>query len=71
MHNEPGSSSRDGQPIHVDAPDHAVIPGDVEMPSGEFEVGADDENTNFQRVPEQLAEENPSVEPQLQSPPIL
>ena len=35
MRNEPGSSSRDGQPIHVDAPDHAVIPGDVEMQSEE------------------------------------
>ena len=27
MHNEPGSSSRDGQPINVDVPDHAVIHG--------------------------------------------
>ena len=47
MHKEPGSFSRDGQPINVDAPDHAVIPGDVEMPGGEFEVGADDANPNF------------------------
>ena len=31
VRNEPGSSSRDGQPIRVDAPDHAVIPGDVEI----------------------------------------
>ena len=31
---EPGSSSRDGQPIRVDAPDHAVIPGDVENVRG-------------------------------------
>ena len=31
MRNERGSSSRDGQPIRVDAPDHAVIRGDVEM----------------------------------------
>ena len=53
MHNEPGSSSHDKTPITVDALDHAVIPGDVEVPSGEFEVGEDDEN--------------PSVEPQLQS----
>ena len=37
MDNEPGSFSRDGQPINVDAPDHAVIHGDVEMPGGEFE----------------------------------
>ena len=63
IHNEPGSSSRDGLPINVDAPDCAV----VEMPSGEFEVGADDEKPNFQRVPQQLSEENPSVEPPLQS----
>ena len=27
-------------PIRVDAPDHAVIPGDVEMQGEEFEVGA-------------------------------
>ena len=32
--------SRDGQPIRFDSPDHAVIPGDVEMPGEEFEVGA-------------------------------
>ena len=31
MHNEPGSSTRDGQPINVDAPDHVVVPQDVEM----------------------------------------
>ena len=68
MHNRPGSSSRDGQPINVDAPDHAVIPGDVEMPGGELEVGTDDENPNLQCVPEELSEENPSSEPQLQSP---
>ena len=36
MHNVPGYSSRDGQPINVDAPDHAVLSRDVEMPSGEF-----------------------------------
>ena len=53
MRHEPGSSSRDGQPSRVDAPDHAVIPGDVEMPGKEFEVGANDENPNFQRVPDQ------------------
>ena len=68
MRNEPGSSSRDGQPIRVDAPDHAVVPGDVEMPGEEFQVGANDENSNFQRVPDQPSDENPSVEPQLQSP---
>ena len=51
VRNEPGSSSRDGQPIRVDAPDHAVMPGDVEMQGEEFEVGANDENSNFQRVP--------------------
>ena len=33
VRNVPGSSSRDGQPIRVDAPDHAVMPGDVEMQS--------------------------------------
>ena len=33
-----------------------------------LEVGANDAKPNFQRVPEQLSEENPSVEPQLQSP---
>ena len=26
MHNEAGSSSGDGQPVHVDKPDHSVIP---------------------------------------------
>ena len=57
VQNEPGSSSRDGQPIRVDAPDHAVIPGDVEMQSEEFEVGANDENSNFQRVPDQPSDE--------------
>ena len=45
--NEPESSSRDGQPIRVDAPDHAVMSGDVEMPGEEFEVGANDENPHF------------------------
>ena len=45
-----------------------MILGDVEMPSEEFEVGASDENPNFQRVPDQTSDENPSVEPQLQSP---
>ena len=45
-----------------------VIPGDVEMPGEEFEVGASDENPNFQRVPDQPSDENPSVGPQLQSP---
>ena len=64
MRNEPGSSSRDGQPISVDAPDHAVIPGDVEMQGEEFEGGANDENPNFQRVPDQLSEENLPVESQ-------
>ena len=38
------------------------------MPSGEFEVGTDNVIPNFQRVPEQLSEENPLVERQLQSP---
>ena len=72
MHNEPRTSSRDGQPINVDAPDHAVLSSDVEMPIGEVEVGADDENPNLQRVPELPSEENPSVqpssEPRLQPP---
>lgn len=40
MHNEPGSS-RDGQPINVDAPEHVVIPQDVEVPSGELDVGTE------------------------------
>ena len=35
---KPGSSSRDGQPICVDAPDQVVIPGDVEMPGEEFDI---------------------------------
>ena len=68
MRNEPGSSSRDGQPIRFDSSDHRVIPGDVEMPGGEFEVGANDENLNFHRVPDQFADDSPSVEPQLESP---
>ena len=67
MRNEPGSCSRDGQPIRVDEPDHAVIPGDVEMQGEEFEVGANDEYPNFQRVPDQPSDENSPVE--LQSPP--
>ena len=29
MRNDPGSSSRDRQPIRVDTPDHGVIPSDV------------------------------------------
>ena len=64
MRNEPGSSSRDGHPIRVDAPGHTVIPGDAEVHGEEFEVGANDENPNFQRVPDQLSEENPLVESQ-------
>ena len=62
MRNEPGSSSRDGEPIRVDAPDHDVLPGDVEMQGKEFKVGAKDENPNFQRVPDQPSDENPPVE---------
>ena len=50
MQNEPGSSSRVGQPIQVDEADHAVIPGDVEMQGEEFEVGANDENPSFFNV---------------------
>ena len=38
--------------------------GDVEMQGEEFEVGANDENPNFQRVPDELFEENPPVESQ-------
>ena len=64
MRNEPGSSSRVGQPTRVDEPDHAVIPGDVEMQGEEFKVGANDESPNFQRVPDQLSDENPPVESQ-------
>ena len=42
------------------------MPGDVEMQGEEFEVGANDENPNFQRVPDpdQPSEENPPVESQ-------
>ena len=64
MQNEPGSSSRVGQPIQVDEPDHAVIPGDVEMRREEFEVGANDGNPNFQRVTDQPFDEGPPVESQ-------
>ena len=46
-HNEPEASSRDGQPINVDAPDQVVLPRDVDMPSGEFEVGADGKKSQF------------------------
>ena len=63
MRNEPGSS-RDGQRIRVVAPDHAVKPRDVEMQHEELEVGANDENPNFQRVPNRPSEEHPLVEPQ-------
>ena len=62
MRNEPGSSFRDGQPIRVDAPDHAVKPGDVEMQLEEFAVETNDENPNFQRVPDHPSDENPHVE---------
>ena len=54
--------------FRVDSPAHAVITGDVEMPGEEFEIGADDENPNFQRVPDQLSDENHPVDPQSQSP---
>ena len=64
MRNEPGSSSRDGQPSRVDAPGHTVIPGDAEVQGEEFEVGANDENPSFQRVQDQPSEENPPVESQ-------
>ena len=64
MRNEPGSSFRDGQPIRVDAPDHAVMLGDVEMQGEECEVGANDETPNFQRVPDEQNEEKPPVESQ-------
>ena len=64
MRNEPGSSSRDGQPIRVDAPDPAVISGDVETQVEEFEVGANDENPNLQRVPDHPSGENPHVKSQ-------
>ena len=62
MRNERGSSSRDGQSIRVDASDHAVIAEDVEMQDEEFEVGANDENPNLQRVPDQASEEHPPIE---------
>ena len=39
-----------------------LIPGDVEMEGEEFEVGANGENPNFQRVPDQSSDENPLVE---------
>ena len=71
MHNAPRSSSRDGQPINIYAPNHVVLPRDVDVPSGEFDVGADEENPSFQPVPDQPVEENPSVEPQLQSSPTF
>ena len=66
MRSEPGSSSRDAQPIRVGAPDHDVIPGDVEMRGQEFEAGVNDENHDFQRVPDpdQASEENPPVDSQ-------
>ena len=47
-------NSRDGQPIRVDAPDHAVIPCDVEMQGEEFEVGANDQNPNYQCVSKRI-----------------
>ena len=62
MHTEPGSS-RDGQPIHVDAPDHVALPRDVSMPSGEFDVGMKGEHLIFKPVPDQPIGENPSVQP--------
>ena len=61
MRNEPGSSFRDGRPIRVDAPGHAVVPSDVEVQVEEFE---NDENSNLQRVPDHPSDENPHVEPQ-------
>ena len=41
-----------------------MIPSDVDMQGEEFEVGADDENSNCQRVPDHATDENPHVEPQ-------
>ena len=49
----------------LDAPEiHAMWKCPVES----FEVGACDENPDFQRVPEQLSEDNRFVGPLLQSP---
>ena len=41
-----------------------MIPGDVEMQGEEFEVGANDENSNLQRVQDHPSDENPHVEQQ-------
>ena len=48
MRNERRSSSRNGQPNRVDAPDHAVILSDVEKPKKNSKLErASDENPNF------------------------
>ena len=41
-----------------------MIPGDVEMQGEEFEDKTNDDNSNFQRVPDHPSDENPHVEPQ-------
>ena len=67
MQNEAGSSSRDGQQIRVDPPDHVVIAGDSEVPREGSEIEGDDDNPNFQRVPGQVSDEHCIVESQVQS----
>ena len=47
MQIEPGSSSRDGQQIRVDPPDHVVIPCDSEVPREGSEIEGDDDNPIF------------------------
>ena len=59
MQNEPGSSSRDGQQIHVDPSDHVVIPGDSGVPREGFGIEGNDDNPHFQRVPDRVSDEHP------------
>ena len=59
MQNEPRSSSRDGQQIHVDPPDSVVIPGDSKVPREGFEIEGNDDNPHFQRVPDRVSNEHP------------
>ena len=68
MQNEPGSSSRDGQQIHVDPSDHVVIPGDSGVPREGFGIEGNDDNPHFQRVPDRVSDEHTFVESQLKSP---
>ena len=65
MHNEPGSSSRGGQPTNVDAQGQVVLRRDVETPSGELKVEEDDEKNQLSTCSRTAFRGNHSAETQL------